>query len=487
MELLENSARISLPELTRKLSILRNFIDLDHFRQIDFHTFLKKAEDFIFHIENNKKYVKDFVYNRLGGRSESKDKLGGLKILKEVQAAIHEFCLENEYTPPEYVTAKELAEIFDVTKKTVLNWRDKGLISYKTVIKGKPTLVYTQKNIQRFKDKNPKLAKKDANFKKITDLEVAEILDLSFKLDKAGCSFTKKIKNLAKVFNRSQVSIREIVKKQDPDKITALKDLKNIPKEQVVEKHHITPKQVSKIIDEDETRLMNIDYVYNLEYEGEIDLSMPEVGDKFTPDQEKHFFRAYNYLKYLARKAQENENFKECRRLMESANKFRAVIVEKNLNLVTKIAHKQREMGLNFSEARDSGVLSLMAAIEKFDYSANNKFSTMAYSWIYNKNFATNNAGLDTVGVVKKPVDDPGCQTFELVDLVENLLKGLTKERREVIMRTYGINRPVQNLHEIGDALGYSHEWVRQNKIAAMAHIKEVLEAKGFSFEDIFI
>src|SRR5204862_1720445 len=58
-----------------------------------------------------------------------------------------------------------------------------------------------------------------------------------------------------------------------------------------------------------------------------------------------------------------------------------------NMRLVTSIAKKHAGQSENFFELLSDGNMSLMRAVEKFDYSRNFKFSTYA-SWAIMKNFA---------------------------------------------------------------------------------------------------
>ena len=62
-------------------------------------------------------------------------------------------------------------------------------------------------------------------------------------------------------------------------------------------------------------------------------------------------------------------------------------IIRANLRLVVSIAKRHVGPGENFFELVSDGNMSLMRAVEKFDYARGNKFSTYA-SWAIMKNFA---------------------------------------------------------------------------------------------------
>src|SRR5205807_126662 len=62
-------------------------------------------------------------------------------------------------------------------------------------------------------------------------------------------------------------------------------------------------------------------------------------------------------------------------------------LINCNMRLVVSIAKKHSGQTDNFFELLSDGNISLMRAVEKFDYSRGNKFSTYA-SWAIMKNFA---------------------------------------------------------------------------------------------------
>ncbi|MGH7864048.1 MAG: sigma factor, partial [Candidatus Binataceae bacterium] len=112
-------------------------------------------------------------------------------------------------------------------------------------------------------------------------------------------------------------------------------------------------------------------------------------------EQEHDLFRRYNYLKYKAAKAlrtvdpdsASQDEFDGVESLSKRIEDVRQRITRANLRLVVSIAKKHVGWSSNFFEVVSDGNMSLMRAIEKFDFSRGTKFSTYA-SWAIMKNYA---------------------------------------------------------------------------------------------------
>ena len=114
-----------------------------------------------------------------------------------------------------------------------------------------------------------------------------------------------------------------------------------------------------------------------------------------TREQEQHVFRKYNFLKYRAGKLREELDpaqpraalMDEIESLYQQAIETKNEIARANLRLVVSIAKRHVTPDQNFFELVSDGNVSLLRAIEKFDFARGNKFSTYA-SWAIMKNFA---------------------------------------------------------------------------------------------------
>ncbi|MCH5374196.1 MAG: sigma-70 family RNA polymerase sigma factor, partial [Planctomycetes bacterium] len=112
-------------------------------------------------------------------------------------------------------------------------------------------------------------------------------------------------------------------------------------------------------------------------------------------EQEYHLFRKFNYLKFRAfqlRKrlhpARANSTLMgQIEHLYAEAVRTKNQIVQANLRLVVSIAKRHVSVSDDFFGLVSDGNMSLIRAVEKFDYSRGNKFSTYA-SWAIMRNYA---------------------------------------------------------------------------------------------------
>ena len=103
-------------------------------------------------------------------------------------------------------------------------------------------------------------------------------------------------------------------------------------------------------------------------------------------EQEAHLFRKMNFLKYQANQLREQldparaktADLDEIERLQEEALAVKNQIIRANLRLVVSIAKRHVGPTNNFFELVSDGNMSLIRAVEKFDYARGNKFSTYA-------------------------------------------------------------------------------------------------------------
>jgi len=230
-----------------------------------------------------------------------------------------------------------------------------------------------------------------------------------------------------------------------------------------------------------------------------------------TKDQERHLFRKMNYLKHkattlrdrLRRESDDEEDavdpskvkiqiLKEIEDLQAEANAVKELLINANMRLVVNIAKRHAAQTDNFFELLSDGNMSLIRAVEKFDYYRGFKFSTYA-SWAIMKNFArsipdekhrrerfvTGHDEVFDVAPDTRADEHEAVATHErATHSVNRLLEYLEPREREIIRMRAGLddNAKGMTLEEIGQQFGITKERVRQLNARAMKKLRSIAE-----------
>jgi RNA polymerase primary sigma factor/RNA polymerase sigma factor len=226
-----------------------------------------------------------------------------------------------------------------------------------------------------------------------------------------------------------------------------------------------------------------------------------------TREQEVWLFRKFNFLKYKATKLREQLDLERpSTRLMDQIDKLYEEIValknrlvRANLRLVVSIAKRRVAPGDAFFDLVSDGNMSLMRAVEKFDYSRGNKFSTYA-SWAIMKNYARTipdehkrrdrfrAADMDLLQSATDRRADEYQQRMAERDRLQQVgrfLDRLDSREQTIIIRRYGLDHEhePQTLKEVGSALGVTKERVRQIEAKALEKLREAAAAEAMTPE----
>lgn len=224
-----------------------------------------------------------------------------------------------------------------------------------------------------------------------------------------------------------------------------------------------------------------------------------------SPEQETYLFRKMNYLKYRADHLRHELNprtasvsqLDKIEHLLAEAQTVRNQIIEANLRLVFSLAKRYARVGsAAFDEFVGEGHVTLMRAVEKFDFSRGVRFSTYA-SWalvngchaLLRKQSSAHHRSLcPPFDVVEDSVADYRATAGEeravqkLRHAVDQMLLGLSARERTIIEARFGFNLSGSpSLKELGQGLGISKERVRQLQQRALDKLRAL--AKRYHLE----
>jgi RNA polymerase primary sigma factor len=453
-------------------------------------------------------------------------------------------------------TVEELARQFNVSTKTISRWRELGLVSRRLVFDGRKRVGFLRSSVDRFVRNNADRVERGARFSQLTDEQRAEFIDHARELAASGAAQSEIARRLAERSGRSVETIRAALKQYDlenPDQaiFPALGGpLTEVQKQNVYQAYrrgasvdklcsdyNRTKTTVYRVIAEVRAQRiieLPLDFIDNARFsrKGADNACLGEMPAAESPtrkprrptglppylaslyemplltrEQEQHLFRKYNYLKYKAAKlrkeidveAPKSALMDEIEEIYEEIVATKNQIARANLRLVVSIAKRHVTPDQNFFELVSDGNVSLLRAIEKFDYARGNKFSTYA-SWAIMKNFARTIPGeyrqrdrfrtsYDELFAATQenrgnPMVDERAQSDRL-EKIQRILAKLDEREQQIIIGRFGLdhNREPLTLKEVGAEMGVTKERIRQIEARALSKLRLAAQEEKISLD----
>lgn len=228
--------------------------------------------------------------------------------------------------------------------------------------------------------------------------------------------------------------------------------------------------------------------------------------------QEQHLFRKFNYLKCQAIKLRKKlwkdgdqpgvldvskiniPLLDEIEVLLNESNLVKDLLINANMRLVVNIAKRHTGQVENFFDLISDGNMSLIRAVEKFDFGRGFKFSTYA-TWAIMKNYARSIPGEihhreryvtgqdELFGATQDNRTDETeimAQKERASHSINRLLNYLEPREREIIKLRAGLDSTQKSstLEEIGAQFGITKERVRQIHARSMRKLRHLVEDK---------
>jgi RNA polymerase sigma factor (sigma-70 family) len=228
-----------------------------------------------------------------------------------------------------------------------------------------------------------------------------------------------------------------------------------------------------------------------------------------TKEEEVYYFRKMNYLKFKASELRKTidplrpktKDMNLIEEYLDKAVEIKNFLIRSNLRLVVSIAKRHIKPTGNFFEMVSDGNMSLIRAIEKFDYSKGNKFSTYA-SWAIMKNFARSipaeHTRLDRFRTGKDEIfmqstdsrDNPfqqELQNKQQHQALMGILDQLDDREKNIILYRYGLIKGTepQTLEEVGTRFGVTKERIRQLEARALKKARKIAQEEGIDIPGV--
>ena len=457
-------------------------------------------------------------------------------------------CVRVNQLNESHLTQLEVAEKLDVSTKTIRRWRHRGLLGIRVVYKdGVNRLAFLQRTIDRFVKQNEDLVSKGASFKQLSEAERGTIIDRARQLvAQRPMKLHAAAKLVAIETDRAVETIRYTLRRhEDANPADSLfgEQTANAPAEQdlamarcrdageplkdIARAFDCTPNDVEQGLRR--VRLhtwtqMRWDGVPNELFDAPnadaliLDVAEPPAAELtpvrvpsdlpaylrslyqtplLTRELEQDLFRRFNYAKHKVTKLLASVDTEEitdahyealCRET-DRVESIKQRVIQANLRLVVSIAKKHVGWSPQFFEVISDGNISLMRAVDRFDYALGNRFSTYA-TWAITKNFArtipqqhyygarymTGNDELLSQAPDTSVADPHEGEQQRVRELISAGLSELTEREREIVSSHYGLGARGTGvtLEQLGRRFGVTKERIRQIEQKALARLRDV-------------
>lgn len=513
---------------------------------------VNRAEKLLGEIEAGRVYSYEYLCFRIteyrpdsqaGGVYSGAEVSHDLRLFVEDLSDAANICVEE--VPEPVHTVEELSRDFNVSTKTISRWRRQGLVSRKFLFSGRKRVGFLNSSVQRYVSGNLERVRRGSRFSQLTDHERSDIIERARRLAHAGGGPAEVARRIAQHMNRSVETIRYTLKQFDekhphsaifPDHSGPLSvEAKNkIYREYrsgtsvdvLAKRFGRTKTSIYRVVNEMRAKKileLPLDYMYNAEFdrphkEAAILAPLPESDEPrrktripsglphylaslydvplLTREQEQHLFRRFNYLKHRASQLRDQLDparakstlMDRIEELYEEAVRTKNQIVKANLRLVVSIAKRHVSSADDFFGLVSDGNMSLIRAVEKFDYSRGNKFSTYA-SWAIMKNFARTipdefkhrdrfRTSQDEMFTAQ---EDERSDRYEQENAqhlrqrqISRILARLDEREQKIIISRFGLdhNQEPLTLKEVGHEMGVTKERVRQIEARALNKLR---------------
>jgi RNA polymerase primary sigma factor/RNA polymerase sigma factor len=517
---------------------------------------VNRAEKLLAEMEPGTTYSYDFlVYRITDFRPESYPhlKLSGGEAIHDLRLFVEDLSdaanLPVEAAGERVLTVEELSKLFKVSTKTVARWRQQGLVSRRFVFDGRKRVGFLQSSVDRFVAGNEQRVHRGMRFSQLTPEEREMIVYRARRMARVGGCSAEVTRRLAEHTGRSVETIRYTLKAFDHDhpdlaifpensgplSATAKKKIyqsyrRGASADVLAKNYCRTKTSIYRVINEMRAeRIMELplDFMpndlFNKAHAEKVVLGAAPAGlpgpkkvrlpsglppylaslyevPLMTREQEAYQFRKFNYLKCKAAKLRaeidparaKSSLMDEIEKLYEEAVATKNQIIRANLRLVVSIAKRHVGPVDNFFELVSDGNMSLIRAVEKFDFARGNKFSTYA-SWAIMKNFArtipdelrrrdrfraTGDEMFAATEDVRTDVFEQESAQLQREEQIGKILDTLDDREQKIIIRRFGLERGHEplTLKEVGEEMGVTKERVRQIEARALNKLRKAAQ-----------
>ena len=414
-------------------------------------TRIDAAESLIASIDLEKTYPAAEILSRIEGKplpEAGNRKISGNDLVNDLRLLVEDLSdlveLAADAVGEQVFTVEELAKQFNVSTKTISRWRALGLVSRRLVFDGRKRVGFLRSSVDRFIKNNAERVERGSRFSQLTDEQRDEFVDRAREMahvgswpgrDRSPCWPNEPVEASRRFVPPCGPTIPSIPSRPfSPPVRGPLTDVqksnifrayrRGVSVDKLCRDYNRTKTTVYRVINEmraERIKELPLDFIDNPRFarkgaDNAILGPMPEVehgsqsaasvGSATLPgqpvrDSAAHPRAGAALVPHVQLPEVQGDQAPQPTRLRASqvvadGRDRRTARADRrsqesdracNLRLVVSIAKRHVKPDQNFFELVSDGNLSLLRAVEKFDFARGNKFSTYA-SWAIMKNFA---------------------------------------------------------------------------------------------------
>jgi len=474
------------------------------------------------------------------------------RLLSKLSETVH--TPANRQTEPVY-TVEEIQKLYNVSTRTVFRWRQKGLVARKYVFNGRKRTGIRKSALEEFVKRNGERVERSARFSRLDETEKDKIIRLASEYHRdEGLSFSAVTDRLSQHLDRSREAIRYTLRRHDRENPTQKIFPQSAPPLTEDEKSricrdfmsgarmcHLTRKYgrsrsaLYRIVNQvraEQVLAEPTEYIFDSTFDApNAESEILGNGSDDTPspprpvakaakdlpqylrrlydtpllnrEKEHELFRRYNYIKYRIATLKESvvggrpraEMLATITDLQRRSIAVKNQLICANLRLVVSVAKRHVGPLRSLFELISDGNMCLLRAVERFDFTRGNKFSTYA-TWALIKNFARTipeqNYMLNSFMTgVDELIAETGDNAVEVTDekelaaairhMLSRVLGKLSDRERTVIVSRFGIGTSdhPKTLEEVGSIFGLTRERIRQIEARALKKLRQMLAGEA--------
>jgi RNA polymerase sigma factor (sigma-70 family) len=445
----------------------------------------------------------------------------------------------------------EVARRFNVTIKTIQRWRRRGLAARRfTFPGGKRRVGFLPATVERFLAVHRDQVVAAGNFSEVSPTELQKILRMARRLAvEGGCCAAEISRRIARRFDRSTLTIDHLLRNHDranPRSAIlplAAKPIEPEDREQIlrgyrretslaelaakfgrkrsaihraiaIERLARLNRRKVKFFDDPLYHQLDAQRVIEEIYSQEELLSGQKTEETrvprdlpaylqdlyrtplLSPARERALFLKHNFHKYQFVAARRRLDPQLARgrdlNLLEGfrrgMNDTKNEIIRANLRLVVSVARKHLRSGLSLMDLISEGNMTLMRAVDAFDFHKGNRFSTYTTLSLM-KSFARTvpqmqadaRKALHNPALLAEVPDVRQSKRMDRLvhrDHLRQLLSNLDPRERDIILSHFGLRGDgAKTLEQVGSPLGLTKQRIRQIEQAAFKKLRGISQA----------